>query len=60
LTVNYLSMVTVEVECEKCGELQSFDWDKDKDRDWVKLVCSECGEIQDLSVVNLLQRVNDE
>lgn len=45
----------VKPECEKCGrELHVNPVDK-PNVDWVKVVCSNCGNVQNISMIQLAE-----
>ncbi|MFQ3275235.1 MAG: putative Zn finger protein [Candidatus Nanohaloarchaea archaeon] len=41
------------VECENCGRDLNVDSVEKPEVDWVKVVCSDCGEVKDISMVRL-------
>lgn len=43
------------VECEECGKNLHVDPVEKPNTDWVKVVCSDCGTVRDVSMV----RVNE-
>lgn len=41
------------VKCENCGRSLNVDSVEKPEVDWVKVVCSDCGEVRDISMVRL-------
>ena len=41
------------VTCENCERDLNVDSVENPEVDWVKVVCSECGEVKDISMVRL-------
>jgi uncharacterized Zn finger protein len=41
------------VECGNCGRDLNVDSVEKPEVDWVKVVCSDCGEVRDISMVRL-------
>lgn len=41
------------VTCEKCGRDLNVDPVEKPEIDWVKIVCSNCGEVRDVSMVRV-------
>jgi len=41
------------VECDNCGRELNVDPVDKPEVDWVKVVCSECGEVKNISMIRL-------
>ena len=49
----YIECVGKMVECDNCGRDLNVDPVDKPEVDWVKVVCSECGEVKDISMIRL-------
>jgi uncharacterized Zn finger protein len=47
------------IECEYCGEELNVNPVEKPDIDWLKVVCSECGRITEISMVRYSREVED-
>ncbi|MFB6158830.1 MAG: hypothetical protein ABEJ95_04205 [Candidatus Nanohalobium sp.] len=46
-------------ECDKCGEDLFVNPVERPDVDWVRVVCSECGNVTDVSMIRLSATVKN-
>lgn len=46
------------VLCEGCGNELEVDPVESPEVDWVKVVCSGCGEVNDVSIVRILEEAS--
>lgn len=47
-------------ECEECGRELMIDPVNDPNVDWVKVVCSNCGTVNHVSMIRFSQEVDSE
>lgn len=47
-------------ECIDCGENLHINPVKQPNVDWVKVVCSNCGNVQNISMIRLSNQLNKE
>lgn len=50
----------MSVNCEDCGRDLRVDPVENPSVDWVKVVCSNCGTVKDVSMVRLSKKMDSE
>lgn len=48
--------VKAEKECSNCSNILRLDVYEKPDTDWLKIVCSNCGTVHDLSMIRQYRR----
>lgn len=48
-----------EGKCGRCGENLNVNMSDDLEFDWIKVLCGECGQMNDVSIIRLNRRENN-